>query len=52
VTFDALLDQAVAMLKKHRRVSYRALQRQFQLEDDDLALLTEELSAIQRLAVD
>lgn len=52
MTFEALLDQAIAMLKKHRRVSYRALQRQFRLANDDLALLTEELTAIQRLAVD
>jgi hypothetical protein len=28
MTFDALLDQAIEMLRKRGRVSYRALQRQ------------------------
>jgi hypothetical protein len=30
MTFEELLDQAIAMLERRGRVSYRALKRQFQ----------------------
>ncbi|HEY7494223.1 MAG TPA: hypothetical protein VIH59_24370 [Candidatus Tectomicrobia bacterium] len=29
MTFEELLDQAMAMLRRHKRVTYRALRRQF-----------------------
>jgi hypothetical protein len=41
VTFNEILSQTVAMLHQHGRVSYRALKRQFGLDDDYLADLTE-----------
>jgi predicted ATPase/class 3 adenylate cyclase len=39
MTFEEMLDQALAMLQRHGRITYRTLQRQFQLDDgalDDL----------------
>ena len=39
MTFEEVLDQAIAMLQRRGRVTYRTLQRQFQLDDaalDDL----------------
>jgi hypothetical protein len=41
--FYAVLDQVVALLRRHGRVSYRALKRQFALDDELLADLTSEL---------
>jgi class 3 adenylate cyclase len=42
MTFEEILDQAIAMLQRRGRVTYRLLQRQFQLDDDTLGdLLTE-----------
>jgi len=41
VTFDEVLEQALEMLRRRGRVSYRALKVQFQLDDDLLALLTD-----------
>ena len=41
--FYAMLDQVVALLRQRRRVTYRALKRQFGLDDDALADLTAEL---------
>src|SRR5215475_7133767 len=52
MTFEELLDQAVAMLERRGRVTYRALKRQFQLDDDVLEDLTAEIIKAQRLAVD
>jgi class 3 adenylate cyclase/tetratricopeptide (TPR) repeat protein len=43
MTFEDLLDQATAMLQRRGRVTYRALQRQFALDEDTLADLTAEL---------
>jgi hypothetical protein len=37
VTFEEVLTQAMAMLQRQGRVSYRALKRQFDLEDSYLA---------------
>jgi predicted ATPase len=34
VTFDEVLEQALEMLQRRGRVSYRALKVQFQLDDD------------------
>src|SRR2546426_9178846 len=39
VTFNEVLRQTIAMLQQHGRVSYRALKRQFALDDAFLDLL-------------
>jgi class 3 adenylate cyclase len=52
MTFEDLLDQAIAMLQRRGRVTYRTLKRQFALDDDALEDLKEELIYGQRLAVD
>ena len=36
MTFDEVLDQALAMLQRRGRLTYRTLQRQFQLDEDAL----------------
>ena len=41
--FYTILDQVVALLQQRQRVTYRALKRQFALDDDALADLTAEL---------
>ena len=41
MTFEDVLNEAVAMLQRQGRVSYRALKRQFALEDDYLEDLKE-----------
>ena len=43
MTFEEMLDQALAMLQRRGRVTYRALKLQFRLDDDHLEALTEEL---------
>ena len=50
--FYAMLDQVVALLRQRQRVTYRALKRQFQLDDSVLEDLTVELIKGQRLAAD
>jgi predicted ATPase/class 3 adenylate cyclase len=52
VSFEEVLDQAIAMLQRRGRVSYRALQRQFQLDDAYLQDLTAEIIEVLQLAVD
>src|SRR5215468_4872760 len=52
MTFEELVDQAIAMLERRGRVTYRALKRQFQLDDDVLMDLTADIINAQRLAVD
>src|SRR5712692_7853377 len=52
MTFEELLDQAIAMLERRGRVTYRALTRQLQLGDNVLEDLTAEIIKAQRLAVD
>jgi class 3 adenylate cyclase/tetratricopeptide (TPR) repeat protein len=52
MTFEELVDKAIAMLERRGRVTYRALKRQFQLDDDVLEDLTAEIIKAQRLAVD
>ena len=52
MTFDELLDQAIVMLQRRGRLTYRALKRQFDLDDAYLEDLKEELIKGQRLAVD
>ena len=41
MTFNDILSQTIAMLQQHGRVSYRALKRQFALDDDYLEDLKE-----------
>ena len=50
--FDEVLNQAIAMLQRQRRISYRALRRQFQLDDQCLEDLKAEIVEVLRLAVD
>lgn len=52
MTFDEILDQAIALLQRRGRLTYRTLQLQFQLDDAHLEALKEELLYGQRLAVD
>jgi len=52
VTFEELLDQAIDMLRRRGRVTYRALKLQFQLDDDTLDVLKDELLYGQQLATD
>ena len=52
MTFEELLDQAIALLQRRGRLTYRALKRQFTLDDDYLEDLKAELIQGQRLAVD
>ena len=48
MTFEELVDQAIALLERRGRVTYRALKRQFQLADDVLEDLTAEIIKAQR----
>ena len=50
--FVAVVDQVIALLRQRGRVTYRTLKRQFQLDDDALEDLKDELIEGQRLAVD
>src|SRR4030095_277857 len=43
MTFEDILDQALTMLQRRGRVTYRTLQLQFQLDDAQLAALKDEL---------
>jgi hypothetical protein len=43
MTFEEMLDHALAMLQRRGRVTYRALKLQFRLDDDHLEALTDEL---------
>ena len=43
MTFYEVLEQVIALLQRHGRVSYRALKRQFALDDELLADLKAEL---------
>ena len=50
--FYDVLAQVIALLQRHGRVSYRALQRQFALDEAYIEDLKTELIEAQRLAVD
>src|SRR5262245_53042395 len=52
MTFEEVVDQALAMLQRRGRVTYRMLQRHFQLDEAGLEDLKEELIYGQRVAVD
>jgi class 3 adenylate cyclase len=51
MNFYSVVDQVIALLRQRGRVTYRALKRQFALDDDVLADLKAELITAQRLAV-
>src|SRR5262245_19047541 len=50
--FYELLDQVLTLLQREGRVSYRALKRQFALDDEYLEDLKAEIIDAKRLAVD
>jgi class 3 adenylate cyclase/tetratricopeptide (TPR) repeat protein len=50
--FYTILDQVIDVLRQRQRVTYRALKRQFNLDDDYLEDVKTELIQGQRLAVD
>jgi hypothetical protein len=52
VNFYDVVDQVVEQLKKRGRVSYRALQLEFDLSAEQLDTLKEELIDIQEVAID
>src|SRR5262249_34748425 len=52
MTFEDILDQAITMLQRRGRLTYRTLQLQFQLDETHLEVLKDELIYSQRLAVD
>jgi predicted ATPase/class 3 adenylate cyclase len=52
VDFVAVLDQVIALLRQRGRVAYRTLKVQFQLDDEALAALKDELLYAQQLARD
>src|SRR5499433_1102468 len=52
MTFEEILDQAIEMLQRRGRLTYRTLKRQFQLDDEALEDLKFELIEGQRLATD
>jgi hypothetical protein len=52
MTFEEILDQAIAMLQRRGRLTYSTLKRQFQLDDAALNDWKNELIEGQRLAVD
>src|SRR5262245_53505897 len=52
MTFEEILDQAIAMLQRRGRLTYSTLKRQFQLDDAALDDVKNELIEGQRVAVD
>src|SRR5215467_8042827 len=52
MTFDEILEQVIALLKRQGRVSYPALKIRFSLDDEYLEALTAEIIEAQQLATD
>ena len=50
--FDELLSQVLALLQREGRVSYRAIKVRFQLDDDHLEAVKDELIYAKKLAED
>src|SRR5260221_235561 len=50
--FDEVLEKIQELLQREKRVSYRGLKRRFDLDDEYLEDLKEELIGAKRLAVD
>ena len=52
MTFDEVLDQVRELLQQRGRVTYRSLKLRYQLDDELLAGVTDELISAERVAVD
>lgn len=52
MTFDEMLDQVRELLQRRSRVTYRSLKLRYQLDDEALAGVTDELIKAERVAVD
>src|SRR5215510_14521960 len=52
MTFDEALDQIRELLQQRGRVTYRSLKLRYQLDDELLAGVTDELISAERVAVD
>ena len=52
MTFDEVLDQARELLQQRGRVTYRSLKLRYQLDDEVLAGVTDELIKAERVAAD
>jgi class 3 adenylate cyclase len=52
MSFDEILEQVITLLKRQRRVSYRALKMRLDIDDEYLDVLKEEIIDAQRLATD
>jgi class 3 adenylate cyclase len=52
MTFEEIVDQAMALLQRRGRVTYRMLKLQFQLDDEQLEALKEALIEAEQRAVD
>src|SRR5215470_10785619 len=52
MTFDDVLEQVVTLLQRQGQMSYRALKMRFNLDDEYLDVLKEELIDAQRIATD
>jgi class 3 adenylate cyclase/predicted ATPase len=52
MTFDEILTQVLELLQREKRVSYRALKRRFDLDDDYLEDVKDELIYAKKLAMD
>ena len=52
MTFKEVMDQVITWLQQDQRISYRAVKRQFALEDDYLEGLKVELIEVKQVAVD
>src|SRR6266704_3293264 len=50
--YDAIVTQALALLQREHRLSYRVLKLRLQLDDDTLEALKEDLIYAKKLAVD
>src|SRR5262249_2779522 len=50
--YDAVLTQVLALLQQEQRLAYRVLKRRFQLDDDFLEDLKDDLIYAKKLAVD
>jgi len=50
--YDAIVTQALTLLQRERRLSYRVLKLRLQLDDDTLEALKEDLIYAKKLAVD
>ncbi len=47
-----MLEQVIELLERHRRVTYRALKRQFDIDDDYVEDLKDEIIKARQLAVE